>query len=282
MADQRPIRAYTDEQLRDYLAGDAARDVASQIESQLAYDDALQARLASLDVLTATLLGPADELLAAAPVDRLTGSLAAAADELQRRARAAGRRRPFAAGRRTLGLLAAALLIVFALGVLTGRALFPPAAEPARSGPPAWIAAAVDYLNLYSAETLTAPTLDSAQKVDMVRRSSAHLSLDLSAAVTEVQGLIFVRAELLRFGGSPLVQLAYVHTSGTPVALYVLSKPAADVAPPPAAGLLSGRVDGLMVTYWQTRRHEFVFVGKLTEQQMSAIAETMTEKLGAR
>ncbi len=284
MTDERPVHPFTDEQLVAYLSGEADRQLRARIDRQLADDQELQARIASLDELPAALTAAATDLLDLAPVQRMSRRLADTAHPrragqsdsepagARRRGIWPGLRRPAAAG-----LLAACLLVAVTLGALIGRGLFPRTVEVVPTGPPRWITAAVDHTNLYTQQTLTAIAADPAKKAAMIDLAGRHLSRDLTAITSDLPRFRFERAEILRFDDKPLAQLLYLHDSGIPFAFYIL-----DTGEYVEAAILEprqGQIEELAATRWRGSRYEYFTVGRLTRAQMDEVAEVLDTRL---
>ncbi len=286
MTDERPVPPYSDEELKAYLCGEADRELRDRIDRQLDEDDELQARIASLDDLPATLSAAAAGLLDLAPVQRMSRRLSGAEGPDPDRTRRSGAE-PAGTARRgmwlglrrpaAVGLLAGCLLVALTLGGLIGRELFPRTVEVVPTGPPRWITAAVDHTNLYTQRTLTARAVDSETKAAMVELAGRHLSRDLTAIASDLPRFRFERAELLRFEDKPLAQLLYLHDSGTPFAFYILDT--GEYAEAAIVEPRKGQIEELAATRWRGARYEYFTVGRLTRAQMDEVAGVLDARL---
>ena len=278
---------FSDEQLLAFLHGAADAGLQKRIEQALEDDETLQARLAGLDPYAAMVAESANTLLSAAPRDRLKQLGAAAASGRPPTTPASNAAQASTRWWWPLSptALAALVLIVFVAGLIAGQGLpgrdTPAEREEAqRSGPSAWIVAAVNYMKLNTLETFADERRDQAAVAANLESASGYLALDLSAVTQDTTPLYFQRSEILSAEGRPLVQLAYLHDSGTPVALYA-HLPTAEAATEVAHidGVIGGDIDGLNLTYWQDSTYEYVLIGDLPMEELSALAEEFSDRM---
>jgi len=218
--------------------------------------------------LSELLAGPSAALLELAPAEDLAARLPEQRPAAP--ARSSGRLRwlPVAAG----------VFAVFVGGAMIGRYLFP--TVPEYTGPPRWITAAVDHTNLYTQETLLALVLSAEQKAELVALASQHVEANLDAVANGTARAAFQNGDLMDFEGKRLVQLNFLHDTGTPFALYILRTPETDgESEPPATAFRKWQVDELMTVRWSRPGYEYFTVGRLTREQMDSVAAAIDENL---
>lgn len=262
--------AFSDAELRAYLAGTAPAETARAIELALEEDEALGARLAALDDLGAALAPAFADLLARAPVAELNARLAAAAPEVPAPAARPGRRGVLAA-------VAASVALAFGLGVFAGGRLTGTAPGPQR---PPWLEAAAGYVRLFTAQTFAAAPHAPEQRAAALAALSRAAALDL-APLAALPELRFQRAELLQLNGRPLGLLAYLDATGAPLAVCILVRPALPAgAPPPAAPVfVQDTAGGLNLVHWDVQPYGFLVIGPQDPAVLRATAEDVAAAL---
>lgn len=241
-------RTYSDEDLTAFLDGEADSDLVQSLEADLGRDDALNARLAGLDIPKQMIASAFEEQLKSAP----------AMPPLPTPAKTrSSRPGAFWPG---LGMgLAAGFALAFAMTTLRQP-------EPQAPG---WLEVVANYQMLYVPETLSSNAVAGKSS-----RYGQSVSLDdLSKAVgtdlrmlRTVEGLQYRRAQLLGFNGKPLVQVAYTLPDGTPVAICIL--PSDTEAAGPNGQFLSG----LAASDWTTGTHGVVVIGGQDQTTIDSIA----------
>ncbi len=217
--------------------------------------------------LTALLAGPSEALLDLAPVDDLAAQLPEQLPVTSVKSSSVRRWLP----------VAASLFAVFVGGAMIGRYLFP--TVPEYTGPPRWITAAIDHTNLYTTETMLAHALTVEQKAELVARASQHVQADLDAVAKDTARADFQNGDLMEFEGKPLVQLNFLHDTGTPFALYILRTMETDNnSAPLATEFRKWQVEELTTVRWARPGYEFYTVGRLTREAMDSVAEAIDEK----
>ncbi len=248
-----------------FVDGELSGPERERAEALLASSETAQAVEARLRAEAAALSGllgaAADNLAERAPLD-----VAATAQSLQLEGPARLPRRA-AIGRREArrAVLASALSAVagLAVGVFVSR---PP--RPAAPSTPGWRMSAAIYQRLYSEETFeSAPVTREALTAGLDRVANA-LDVDF-AELPAVDGLSLRRAQLLRFNGAPLGQIAYLSAEGAAVSLCVFRRGAPG---DPSAALTSERLLDMNGVFWRSRRHAFLLVGGAPDGRMRAYA----------
>lgn len=275
--------AFTDADLRAYLAGEAPDAVRLALDAALETDEALGARLMALDEMGEAIAPAFAPVLAAAPTARLEADFAKLAPK---QAAVASPSRRWALG------AAAASIAAFGLGLWTGqgpRAPPPPAPAPPAPQPvpdpaparPAWLAAVAGYVKLYSAETFQAAPLPPVQRTRALAALGAGVGLDLTA-LSQLEGLQLQRAELLQLKGRPLGQVAYLDEMGQPLAICILVRPPPKTpAPKPAApSFTEDAIEDLRIVHWDVQPYGFLVIGRQDHATLRAIAAQAAARLG--
>ena len=133
----------------------------------------------------------------------------------------------------------------------------------ARTGEGDWRAAVADYMALYVPETLA--SLAGDRTSDLAVLTDA-LGLPVSAQAIEIPGIAFKRAQLLRFEGRPLAQIAYLDPVTGPMA-FCFTRMRTDEAP-----LRTERRRDMNLAYWSSHEHAFLVVGRRSAEDLTGIA----------
>lgn len=227
--------SFSDEDLTAYLDGEADSTLEAAISAALETDEALQARLARLDVPLATIAQAYDSVLAQAPAMPDTATVRPMLRDTHRR---------WAWGAATFGT---GLVAGLALAVLWGVSTSQPEAR-------GWVSHVASYQKLYTATTFAAVSATPQQVDQQLAEVSQGIGIDL-INLPQAAGLTFKRAQLLGFAGKPLVQISYLRDDGTPVALCIIP------AGPDDAGLSMGAAEGLGLARWNTHGYGFLLIG---------------------
>ena len=275
----------SDERLVTYLDGSLVAEDRTALEAALAKDKAAREQLELLRDGDRAFRDSFDDLLSAAPADRLQDLLAKAeAMAVHRR----GTPTDDSGGRKWLqpAALAASLLLAVAAGYLAGRASGDgslvaaresqagrtPASEPSRHE--AWRRAVADYQVLYTRETLAGLGADRGRQDDGLARVGAHLGLELAPNAVMAPELDYKRAQVLEFGDQPLAQLAYLHEDEIPVAFCITRLDRADQAP------RAERLQGLNVVHWIKDGFAFMLIGDAPEDLLDKIGRGLADRVG--
>ena len=209
----------SDELLVAYVDGQLARKQTRAVEKVLDQDDVIAARVEALKHAHNRLEAAFEAILAGEEVD-----VSAASAPVQEGALSEGRIAKLA-----LACIGIAVALVFA-AIGYGWPLSLPGHTPdPRSGPlvpltasvaPGWQEAAARAHALLSRASVEVG-LESQGNPDFVAFQLAQiLRTNLKLPNLEPQGFRFARAQVLRFGDEPLIQILYLGSSGVPLALY--------------------------------------------------------------
>lgn len=249
---------FSDEQLRDYLAGTLPSEDAARLEEEVAQDPALGARLFDLDYARATPLRDAFEPVpdAARLKDLETLVLNANVD--------GATSKPQVSWKWSAATAAAA----FAVGAF----LF---SGPTGQDEPSWQDQVAVYQTLYVAETLASTVTNDEELTVQLERSARAVGRTLPLDIVgNLEGMKLLRAQVLGFEGAPLIQMAYLSDDGVPVALCAirLTAPATDE-------LTLETLSGLPVVHWSDGRFGYMVVGDIEGSLLMEIAETVSTSL---
>lgn len=249
------MTSFTDEELVGYLDGQIEPTRWNEIDTALAQDQALAARLAALEIDNSALSAAFDAVTAAAPVDRLRARLNAQAPRLS-----APQKLPRWAA------IAAALIAGVALGFGVGASNFVRASKD-------WHVAVADYQALYTRATLAAITDDLARQRPEVADVAEKLGLKVALEALQIPGLDFKRAQVLAFRGRPIAQFAYLDGNGNPVAFCVTSTGKADSA-------MKGETYGaLNAVSWSKNGFGFIVIGAADAGILQNAAELLAKRI---
>lgn len=240
-------RYFTDEELVAYLDGETDFAPVAEITAVLAQDPALQARLAALEIDRAALaegfadLQPEAGLRSVAVLSPgarhggWSGQIAVPAPQ--------GR-----AGLRS-GIWGGAVAAALVVGVFLGAAL-----SPSRDGWAEYVAA---YQALYSNSTLA--HIDVPTPLQQAELDRVAASIGKSMSVEHLQifpDVRFARSQILSFEGQPLIQLAFLTSTGDPLALCIMrAEEGAERAPE------LRRMEGLSAALWQQGGYRYILIG---------------------
>ncbi|MFX0544149.1 anti-sigma factor family protein [Roseovarius sp. S1116L3] len=249
---------YSDAQLRAYLKGMLSQDQAEALEAQVAQDAVLEARLFALDFDRAGALRAAFDAVPETDVlQDLEGGLPNA------KAQAAGvfpARFWIGAG------------IVASVAFATGAFLFD--AETAASDP-RWQDLVAAYQSLYVTETLAPIAADNEQLTAQLSRAARRLGRALPLdVVSDLGGLELLRAQILGFDDTPLIQLAYLSEDGMPVALCAIQR-----AGPTVGEFTFEVLAGLQSVHWSDGTFSYMIVGDIENDRLSEMAESVRNTL---
>ncbi|MDA7947397.1 MAG: hypothetical protein MPJ78_07955 [Hyphomicrobiaceae bacterium] len=284
--DQGPV---TDEQLVAYLDGMLDDDTAANVEREVKLDRKLEARLDLLRRGDRQFEEAYGALLTEAPEKKLQEILKRVKEpppevvppELTRPApRVVGgpaqiRSEPWGGWR----VLAAAivLLAVFAGGLFSSRLLELPGSQPQMASDTwtkkGWRAAVAEYQSLFITQTLENTGKDAQQRAEGMRAVSEYLGLDLTAEKVTVGPLQLKRANVLKFGGKKLVQVAYLADGKTPVSFCIIKgkrKP---------HDLKQEQRLGLNIVYWDSDDFGFMVIGDVPKSELDRIARTLQQRV---
>lgn len=227
---------FTDEQLTAFLDGEADAELYAQIEVALETDEALGEQLAGLDIPIAQIAQAYDALLTQAP------PMPALPVQVQ------------GLSRRGVGIWG--MVGVFGTGIAAGlaMAIFSGlgTTAPAQTG---WKAVVASYQSLYSPDTLAGASIDPTEAQAQLVQVSELIGADLTQ-LPQIDGLTFKRAQVLGFKGKIFVQLAFVRSDGTPVALCII-----DAKTKVSTPINSEEFFGMAAASWNIDGRAYLLIG---------------------
>ncbi|NEI74176.1 transcriptional regulator [Rhizobium lusitanum] len=136
-----------------------------------------------------------------------------------------------------------------------------------------WRAVVADYMQLYSADTLSNLSDDPAVKADQISRVASVMQLPLTTQGLMISGIPFKRAQLLTFDRKPLAQIAYLDPKYGPLALCIThsSKGKSDFQREQRLGM--------NIVFWSSADHSFMVIGRNPPEQLGAIANQLQSGL---
>jgi anti-sigma factor RsiW len=235
--------SFSDEDVMAYADGQADGDLAANIDAALLDDAKLAARIETLQAQTAELRGAFDLALQDAP--QMPAHLVA--------------KRPSPA---RFGV-PLALAASFALGMVAMNIL-----QPA----PGWIDRVASYQALYAPETLGGAVQEEVRTAAVLSETRNRIGVDL-AAIPQLDGMTFKRAQMLAMDAKPLVQIAYLAEDGTPFALCIVQVTGAD------HGVTSTRSHDLEAASWTTDGVGFVLIGGADAARVTDLAKGIAAQI---
>ncbi len=236
---------FSDDTLIAYLEGKLDEDAANALETAVAEDSGLEARLMALDPFAPVVKGVFEDLPAKAPNVVLPSS--------------------DVRGHNPLRLLAVAASVAVVAVSATYWAM--------RPTPLGWTEQAAIYQSLYVPETIAA--LDnSPQALDaQFAQAEAQLGRSLNREVLEsIPGLDLKRAQVLAFNGKPLVQIVFADERGLPLAFCVIRQ--GDGAP--EKDVNSTVLSGLATAAWSKDGYGYMLIGSDEQTDLTANIDLLT------
>ncbi|SLN53967.1 anti-sigma factor [Pseudooctadecabacter jejudonensis] len=248
---------FSDTELKLYLSGALAEDRVPELEDALAVDDALEARLLTLDLEAASDLREAFAHVPLAENVQTLTQLTQSAAKIDA---------PVRGKLRQWGVPALAAAASFALAVVvTGQSPEPVALD--------WKDAVAIYQSLYTEDTLANLQVDSAALDQQLSLSAQALGRDLPRdAVGDLDGLPLLRAQILGIDDAPLIQMAYLTEDGQPVAFCMTE--GGD-----AADVVAQTLSGLPTVHWSDGRFSYMIVGDVPADRLSRMADQVRQTL---
>ena len=237
-------RYFSDEELVAYLDGEQDFAPADAIDRALPGDAALRARLDAL-TLDRTAL---QEAFADVAPDQVMVPLAQD-------------RRPH--GGVYAGLCAAAVVAALAVGFVIGSA---------RNAPlNGWADYVAAYQALYSNSTLSHIQAAPAEQQAELDRVAASIGKTMSVdELSMFPGVQYTRSQILSFEGRALIQLAFLTSTGEPLALCIIRSDAAGSST--AAEI--GTMEGLSTALWSQDGYDYLLIGGQDEALISRMSST--------
>ena len=134
-----------------------------------------------------------------------------------------------------------------------------------------WVAAAVNYQQLYTRDTVAfdAPTTEVASHV--IAQIHSDDGLPIHVPDLRPAGLTFTRIQRLRFHNRPLVQIVYLPKTGLPVALCVMKDEKPD------ATMTHAHVESMNVLMWRRANLSYALIASLDDDQLLAIGNQIAK-----
>ena len=250
-----------DRKLSAYLDGELGEAERTTLETRLAGDPGLRARLEALRAAADRTRAAFAALLETAPVAEMRSRLDTALADAPARAASPWRRR-------VVAIAAVVAIGAFAAGVGAGRWSVESSNFAERDD---WRQAVVEYMALYAPESFgEAP---SPQLADQLASLSRRLGAPLDVDRLKVDDLSPRRAELLQYDGAPLGQIGYLD-GATPVAFCILRDGEPDAA------LAAAARDGFAFASWAQGGRGFMLIGKIPIERLTTLARALKEKTG--
>lgn len=277
----------SDETLVAYLDSELPDGERRAVETALERDEELRARLALLEDGERPWKEAFAGLLEQVPLGKLEAGLADAVRQQEQETAAkdmvekpamigepANDRAPKTWWRPAMAAcVAITLLVGFAAGYGTNEVQKTQVAGVPTTEAEAWRQAVADYQALYSRETLSIASKDPAVHQAGLQRVSKLLGLPLPAAVSEVGGLDYKRAQILKFGEQPLAQLTYLYKDEVPIAFCIVRLDEADRA------ASNEERSGLNIVHWAKGGYSLMLVGELPLEALNDFARELEGRM---
>jgi len=228
--------------------------------ARLANDEQLHKRYDELWEAGAPIAASLDALLEQAPLPRLRASLPMDGPV---------RRPSVRSARFALRELAAGVLIGFLASAAAWIALsFGPLEE--RDD---WRTAVLEYMSLYTNETLAPFNPDASLQVEELSALSAQVGVKLTPDKVALPGLRFTTAFILSYDGSPLGEIGYVDDTDAPVVFCVIADGRAD------APIRTERRGKFSLAEWSRGGRGFLVVGRMPKERAAELAQTLQTRI---
>lgn len=155
--------------------------------------------------------------------------------------------------------MAAAVVIVFAAGLLAGPHLLGPSA-PEKTKWAVWVDRIANYQALYSRDTLYMPTPPAQRRQWQMTRVSK--ALGNTVAAPDLSDASYKYARLYAIDGEALAQIAYLPDKGEPFSLCLMKTAKADHGP------RYTQAHGMNVATWRHGGVAYVIVGDMERPKM--------------
>ena len=249
-----------DELIVAYLDGELDAAAKLAVEERLNRDSAFYDRFEFLGSNSVSMDAAFTTLLNDAPVERMKSKLPGASNLIDKSPALLNRR----------GFLGAACLMA---GVVAGGGLVRFLSSDEDASSRNWRAVVADYMQLYSADTLSNLSDDPSVKADQIARVANVMQLPLTTQGLMISGIPFKRAQLLTFNKKPLAQIAYLDPKYGPLALCVTHS---------SAGKADFHMEqrlGMSIIFWSSANHSFMVIGRNPPEQLEAIAHQLQSGL---
>ncbi|MBM7044771.1 MULTISPECIES: anti-sigma factor [Rhizobium] len=249
-----------DELIVAYLDGELDEASKLAVEDRANRDSAFRDRFEFLASNTVSMDAAFTALLDDAPIERMKSKLPAALGQIGPSPALPNRRR----------FLAAACLMA---GAVAGGGLVRLLSSGEDASSQNWRAVVADYMQLYSADTLSNLSDDPSVKADQIARVANVMQLPLTTQGLMISGIPFKRAQLLTFDKKPLAQIAYLDPRYGPIALCVTHSSTGKT------GFQREQRLGMNIIFWSSANHSFMVIGRNPPDQLEAIANQLQSNL---
>ncbi|QGZ59525.1 anti-sigma factor family protein [Paraburkholderia acidiphila] len=170
------------------------------------------------------------------------------------------------------GALSCALVLRYATQGLRGdRGAGASALHTAAASVSPWVAAAVNYQQLYTRDTVAFDALTPEVASQIVAQIHRDDGVPIRVPDLRPAGLTFTRIQRLRFHNRPLVQIVYLPKTGLPVALCVMKDEKPD------AGMTHEHVENMNVLMWRRAKLSYALIASLDDDQLLAIGKQIAK-----
>ena len=142
---------------------------------------------------------------------------------------------------------------------------------------PGWVEQAANYQAMYVTDTLAHTPTETTSPVQLEQRLSAALGAAVRVPSLPA-ALQFKRGQVLESGGQPVIQLAWLHDNGEPVAVCVTAAGKLD-SDGMAKDLQSGQLQQLRFVTWRQAGLEYVIMGRFEHARLRDWAEAVQQEL---
>ncbi|TDG03311.1 anti-sigma factor [Paraburkholderia guartelaensis] len=134
-----------------------------------------------------------------------------------------------------------------------------------------WVAAAVNYQQLYTRDTVAFDALTPEVASQVIAQIHSVDGVPIHVPDLRPAGLTFTRIQRLRFHDRPLVQIVYLPKAGLPVALCVMKDEKPD------ANMTHERVESMNVLTWRRANLSYALIASLDDDQLLAIGKQIAK-----
>ncbi|WP_322029042.1 anti-sigma factor [Paraburkholderia sp. J76] len=180
-----------------------------------------------------------------------------------------------------LNLSLPGLAMTFAAGALSCALVLRFATDSARNDAGAlhtaaarispWVAAAVNYQQLYTRDTVAFDALTPEVASQVIAQIHSDDGVPIRVPDLRPAGLTFTRIQRLRFHNRPLVQIVYLPKTGLPVALCVMKDEKPD------ASMTHERVESMNVLTWRRANLSYALIASLDDDRLLEIGKQIAQ-----
>ncbi|MCP3718327.1 anti-sigma factor [Paraburkholderia sp. CNPSo 3281] len=170
------------------------------------------------------------------------------------------------------GALSCALVLRFATDwARNDRGANASALHAAAASVSPWVAAAVNYQQLYTRDTVAFDALTPEVASQVIAQIHSNDGVPIRVPDLRPAGLTFTRIQRLRFHNRPLVQIVYLPQTGLPVALCVMKDEKPD------ASMTHEHVESMNVLTWRRAKLSYALIASLDDDQLLAIGKQIAK-----